>query len=121
MTPKQVEELKNKGIDPEILGKHITLMYMLSDMAESYTVSVHSMLQELPRNNHDRLTIEKIKRLSKELTGSAAKGMGTEKVQVSFGNRVDFLRDLIEVALYIDSEDDRLKAVSTLKIIAKTK
>lgn len=119
MTEKQLKELIEQGINPEELGKSISLMYMLSDMAEQYTIAVHTMLKTLSNKNHDRLTIGKIKRLSAELTRSTAKALPGDDLRMDFGDRVDFLREIIEEAMYINDEESRLKAISTMKILNK--
>lgn len=117
MTEKQVEYLQKEGINPEELSKNIALMYLLSDMAEIYTVAVHTALKSLNRNNHDRLTIEKISRLSKALTRSTARALGNEPLMERFGDTSDFLQVIIEKALYIDTAEGRKRLIEAMEAI----
>lgn len=120
MTEKQLKELVSAGVDPDRLAKALALSYLLQDMSEGYTIEIYQMLGSLNRNNHDRKTIEKIKRLSSELTKSISKAFTNDEIRIDFGDRSDFLRELLETALDINGEENRLKAISSLKIFVKT-
>mgnify|MGYP000977616567 CR=1 FL=1 len=120
MTEKQLKELVSAGVDPDRLAKALALSYLLQDMSEGYTIEIYQMLGSLNRNNHDRKTIEKIKRLSSVLTKSISKAFTNDEIRIDFGDRSDFLRELLETALDINGEENRLKAISSLKIFVKT-
>ena len=120
---KQIEEnvrrLKSKGIDPIELSRNINTIAFLSDIMEGRARNIEGMLRKAGEFKFsDELYVKNIAHYSGFMQKSVSRSLGPETAE-GFGDMCDFIDEVIELAGSVTSEDQKLKIISTLKLIVK--
>lgn len=122
------ESVKESGLDPMVLAHLTSVTYKITDVAEQISLEIISMLKGTKMSFSDSRDIKQLnqtaRRLQKSATidlmnGAAQDGIDPLEYAEDFGSSCDFIREVIELSSIINKDEDRIKAISTLKLLTR--
>jgi predicted XRE-type DNA-binding protein len=119
-TVKQnIERLKAKQIDPISLSKDINSIAFLVDIIEGRSNHISDTLRAAGEFKFaDDIYIKNIIHYTRFMQKSVSKLLGLETAE-HFGDKVDFINDVIQIAGDAKTEEQKMQILSTLKMIVK--
>lgn len=117
-----------QGLDPLKLAHHTSVVYKLTDITEQMSLEIIDMLKGKKMAFRDAKDIKELNNISRRLQKSATEdlmrgakhdGIDPDQYAENFGDSCDFMREVMELASVINDDNDRIKAISTLKLLAK--
>lgn len=100
----------------------LNLTYILIDICDSYAIEVETLLKHNGMyRNKDKMLINRIKSTTRQLVKSVDKTLNNEQSSENFGHDSDFLKEVIEQAIYCETEEDEMRLLSSMKLVIKPK